>query len=219
MVLDQWAICCAMTTDARPPETVALLALGAWLGERAYRFTSVTPATQARINARAGSARARDLRDIFGWSRPFAPALLDPQALQWLRDAELRDPTSDGLLQGEWAEMFGVFSAYELQVIHDWIRGPASADGQLYKDGGAAADGKHRRSFRVAERLARSVAAGRTPDGLKDSELQDSDLDLFKQRLENPENAQDFLLVDAMARARHWTPAGLYATRLFCANR
>jgi hypothetical protein len=30
------------------------------------------------------------------------------------------------LLQGERAEMFGVFSSYELQVIHDWIRGDAS---------------------------------------------------------------------------------------------
>jgi SAM-dependent methyltransferase len=90
-----------MTSDARAPESVALLALGRWLQERAYRFTTVTPATHARVNARAGSAQAGDLCDVFGWSRPFAPDLLDPQALQWLRSADLLGQTNDGLLRSK----------------------------------------------------------------------------------------------------------------------
>ncbi|RYY57799.1 MAG: iron-containing redox enzyme family protein, partial [Comamonadaceae bacterium] len=49
----------------------------------------------------------------------------------WIRRGE---PAANSrfwkLLQGERAEMFGVFSSYELQVIHDWIRGEASRDGR-----------------------------------------------------------------------------------------
>ena len=95
------AVSCVMTSDVHPPETMALLALGRWLHALGYRFTTVTPATQARINARTGSARAGDLRDIFGWSRPFAPDLLDPQALQWLREAHQLGEAPDGLLRSK----------------------------------------------------------------------------------------------------------------------
>jgi hypothetical protein len=166
-------------------------------------------------------------RSVNEWlSRPEEmPAFL--QALQqagWIKRGE---PAANSrfwkLLQGERAEMFGVFSGYELQVIHDWIRGPASVDGQTYtksdKDGDAAADGKHARSFRVAERLARSAATGMAPVALNDSDLLDSDLDLLKKGLVDPENSQEALLVEAMSPALHWTPAGLYATRLLCAGR
>lgn len=90
-----------MTLDAPPAETASLLALGRWLQVRAYRFTTVTPATQALINARPGAERAADLRDIFGWSRPFAPDLLDPLALQYLREAGLLDQVPDGLLRSK----------------------------------------------------------------------------------------------------------------------
>jgi methylase of polypeptide subunit release factors len=37
-----------------------------------YDFVTVTPATHARIVARPEKQHARDLRDIFGWSLPFA---------------------------------------------------------------------------------------------------------------------------------------------------
>ena len=52
--------------------------------------------------------------------------------------------------------MLGVFTSYELQVIHDWIRGESSADGQAFAqdestDGQSPARGP---SFRVAARLA-----------------------------------------------------------------
>ncbi len=48
-----------------------LLHLGQALHARAYRFTSVTPLTQQRVNARPQSAWATDLAGVFGWSRPF----------------------------------------------------------------------------------------------------------------------------------------------------
>jgi methylase of polypeptide subunit release factors len=90
---------------AQPPDEVArqdaLVGLGRWLQARGYRFVTVTPATHARVNARAAAAQARTLRDVFGWSRPFAPELLEAQALQWLRDGELFDIVKDGLLRSK----------------------------------------------------------------------------------------------------------------------
>ncbi|MEO7117285.1 MAG: class I SAM-dependent methyltransferase [Caldimonas sp.] len=51
----------------------ALLALGRALLGHGYRFTTVTPATHARVNARPGNDRGSSLAAVFGWSRP-APA-------------------------------------------------------------------------------------------------------------------------------------------------
>ncbi|MGC3986737.1 MAG: iron-containing redox enzyme family protein [Pseudorhodoferax sp.] len=61
------------------------------------------------------------------------------------------------LLVGERAEMFGVFSDYELQALFDWIRGPAAADGRRY-DAPAAGP-----SFRAAQRLRARAGADRPP--------------------------------------------------------
>ncbi len=120
------------------------------------------------------------------------------------------------LLQGERAEMFGVFSSYELQVIYDWIRGEASRDGQAYT-AHADVDGKQRvPSFRVAERLAgvrgQRMPPVQPPGGLLDSDLQSLTAQLQKLDAEG----QNELLLEAMSPALHWTPAGLSATRLFC---
>jgi SAM-dependent methyltransferase len=49
----------------------ALLALGRELLAAGYRFTTVTPATHARVNTRPGNSVATSLADVFGWSRPF----------------------------------------------------------------------------------------------------------------------------------------------------
>lgn len=53
-----------------------------------YSFTTTTPATHARVNGRAGNETARTLRDVFGWSRPFARDLLRPDLFAALRDAD-----------------------------------------------------------------------------------------------------------------------------------
>ena len=71
----------------------ALLQLGRRLRADGYRFTCVTPATQARVNARPQAQQAHDLRDVFGWSRPFSPSLISTDELQQL--------TAAGVLQGE----------------------------------------------------------------------------------------------------------------------
>lgn len=77
-----------MNELTRLPVPDALVMLHGWLQEQGYRFTTVTPATHARVLAR-DSEPARDLRDVFGWSKPFAPGLLPEQPLQWLQQAGL----------------------------------------------------------------------------------------------------------------------------------
>jgi methylase of polypeptide subunit release factors len=72
--------------------------LAGWLRAEGYRFTTVTPATHARVLARDTRA-ARDLRDVFGWSRPFAAGLLPASALDALRSAGLLEPAGSGLLR------------------------------------------------------------------------------------------------------------------------
>ena len=71
------------STDAseEPPPArsdAALVALGRALKRLGYRHTTVTPATHARVNFRPENARASDLAGVFGWSRPFAAAVLPP---------------------------------------------------------------------------------------------------------------------------------------------
>lgn len=63
---------------------LALLQLGRRLQADGYRFTTVTPLTHQRNNAREVSHQAKNLRDIFGWNRPFATELLPESELQAL---------------------------------------------------------------------------------------------------------------------------------------
>ena len=78
------------------PHANALVALGRYLREHDYRFITVTPSTHRRINRRPGNERARDLRVIFGWSRPFAAEDVAPELLALMREAGIVEP--DGAL-------------------------------------------------------------------------------------------------------------------------
>lgn len=130
------------------------------------------------------------------------------QSAGWIKPGE---PPSESrfwnLLQGPRAEMFGVFSDYELQVIHDWIRGDAAADGMPCATDGPAQP-RRRPTFRAAQR-------GRPPEIQAEDPL-DPDLSLLKDRYEVLDAAgRRDLLLEAMSPASHWTPAGLHATREF----
>lgn len=65
----------------------ALLGLARAVRDTGYRFTTVTPATHERVNRRSGNGLARDLAGVFGWSRPFDPAILPPRILELMRRA------------------------------------------------------------------------------------------------------------------------------------
>ena len=78
-----------------PPDD-ALLNLARAIQSTGYHFTTPTPATHARVNARPESAWARDLRDVFGWSRPFRADILEPDHLALMQTAGIVEPHGDG---------------------------------------------------------------------------------------------------------------------------
>lgn len=71
----------------------ALLALGHALLREGYHFVTPTPETHRRVVTRR--ERAHDLRDVFGWSLPFAPTLLPADMLALLREAGALEEIGD----------------------------------------------------------------------------------------------------------------------------
>jgi methylase of polypeptide subunit release factors len=80
------------------PVEQALLELGRLLRDTGggYAFVTPTPETHRRVNARPDSARAANLRDVFGWSRPFERDLLPPEMLRLLDRAGALDEDAGG---------------------------------------------------------------------------------------------------------------------------
>jgi methylase of polypeptide subunit release factors len=76
----------------------ALVDLGRLLDEAGYEFTTVTPETHRRNNARHEAAQARSVRDVFGWSRPFARSVL-PAAMIDALERSGRLVEDNGLLR------------------------------------------------------------------------------------------------------------------------
>jgi methylase of polypeptide subunit release factors len=69
----------------------ALVELGRALQDLGYVFVTPTPETHRRVNARAlrsGRGEAQDVRDVFGWNRPFRAGLLPERLLTLLQTAE-----------------------------------------------------------------------------------------------------------------------------------
>jgi hypothetical protein len=74
-----------MTATIQDPD--ALLALGRALQQAGYQFTTVTPATHRRVNGRPENACAKDLRGVFGWSRPFCEETIPAGLIDLMRRA------------------------------------------------------------------------------------------------------------------------------------
>jgi SAM-dependent methyltransferase len=107
----------------------ALVRLGKVLQELGYRFTTITPASHARITARPTPDPA-SLTDIFGWNRPFRLRDIDPRIA--------RHASVAGILEteGAWtrscvrfstlADQLYVHSAYPTQQADAVFFGPDS---------------------------------------------------------------------------------------------
>ncbi|HDS1755254.1 class I SAM-dependent methyltransferase [Pseudomonas sp. M5] len=108
----------------------ALLQLGRRLRADGYQFTCVTPATHACNNARQGAERAGNLRDVFGWSRPFPASLISADELEQLSTAQVL--YEDGALlrsQVRWSsldDLLLVHSAYPTEAADAVFFGPDS---------------------------------------------------------------------------------------------
>lgn len=67
------------------------------LRSRGYAFITPTPETQQRVIVRADKQRAQTLRDIFGWSLPFAETTLPGELAALLDAADALEETEAGL--------------------------------------------------------------------------------------------------------------------------
>lgn len=98
------------------------------------------------------------------------------------------------LIEGAGAAMFGVFSGYEKQLLHDWIAGDW-----------------------VSEQRVPPARPGRgSPISPSPQPPQDPDTQALVESLCNlPDEQQLNALIPWLSARRHCTPAGLYATRRF----
>ena len=137
------------------------------------------------------------------------------------------------LIHGERAEMFGVFSDYEQQLLRDWIAAPSGRQEDMPTGWKNPAEPRVP-SFRAQQRAiaalceqgqpsaqVRSIGAARNVLRKKHEPAENDDftaeLRLFEQQLAslNSKEAVMQTLIDMMSPARHHTHAGLMATRVF----
>lgn len=131
------------------------------------------------------------------------------------------------LIHGDRAEMFGVFSEYEQQILRDWIATPvAAADAPARRAALHVVPHRSRRhAFEAPPQPARDrVAHLDAARGLiRRHRNEDADQD-FSQELRALEErlaaldskaAMMKMLIPLMSPAHHHTPAGLMATRVF----
>lgn len=108
----------------------AMLQLGRRLRADGYRFTCVTPATHARVNARPEAGQARTVRDVFGWNRPFRSSLVSADELDQMRQAQVLEEHGDLLVSRvRWStldDLLLVHSAYPTQQSDAVFFGPDS---------------------------------------------------------------------------------------------
>ena len=106
--------------------SAALEAILSQLAAADYRFTSVTPETHARVNARPDNQRARSLRDVFGWNRPFSPEQLPAGLFELLQAAGACEPEPDG----SWRARLRVASVGHQLFLHSAF--PTSAADSVF---------------------------------------------------------------------------------------
>jgi hypothetical protein len=148
----------------------------------------------------------------------------------WIkRGEEAEESRFWGLIQGDKAEMFGVFSPYEQQVLRDWIATPR-ADAS---DADAAAEAtdatqkprvlSHRARQRMLANVSQMSRDGEHPQRglIRRRPGQDaggvSELHLLEQRIAEMPNKQQAmaLLAELMAPDSHHSAVGLMATRMY----
>lgn len=102
-----------MLDTLSPSDTDHLSALLHVARDGGYRFTTCTPATHARVNARLGNEWAHDLAGVLGWSRPFKAGVLPEVQESALRAAGVLVPHEDG-----WRSTVRVSSLDGLLFLH-----------------------------------------------------------------------------------------------------
>ena len=103
----------------------ALVQLVRELRDAGYTFITVTPATHERVNRRPANARARTLRDVLGWSRPFGPGVLPERIVELMDAAGVLERDGD-----EWRSLIRV-SSYDGELfVHSAF--PTTAEDSVF---------------------------------------------------------------------------------------
>lgn len=66
-----------------------LIEVGRFLASKGYRFTTISPLSHERVNARESSHRGQSMEDVFGWNRPFESSALPGELFALLDSAAL----------------------------------------------------------------------------------------------------------------------------------
>ncbi|MGV7207418.1 iron-containing redox enzyme family protein [Oxalobacteraceae bacterium A2-2] len=169
-------------------------------------------------------------RSINDWlsDRAQIPAMLSAlEAAGWIKRGVAPEHSRFWrLIQGERAEMFGVFSAYEQQVLADWIASTRDGAGSAQSPRVAS----HRARMRALDALGdgppprqhdgrlRGIIRRRYEDGEASLAAGGSALYQLEQQVaaQGSKRAAMELLQTQMSPARHHGARGLMATRLFC---
>jgi hypothetical protein len=160
------------------------------------------------------------------------PAFLDHlEKAGWIKRHQ--DPKNSrfwNLIQGDRAEMFGVFTAYEQQVIFDWISGDMSAAPES-----AAPSGPQQLTYKAKQRLlatlghhpknrqhsaaARGVIRQHFSLGAAETDQDEfnAELRMFEETLAALSSKEESMamLTELMSPSNHHTAPGLMATRIF----
>jgi hypothetical protein len=141
----------------------------------------------------------------------------------WIkRNQEPRHSRFWNLIQGDDAEMFGVFTSYEQQVIGDWISGdmPAKPHQLAYKAKQRLLDtlGHHslgRKHCATARGVIRQHYAHESGDSGQDDF--NAELRSFEEKLASLSSKEETMsmLTQLMSPSSHHTAPGLMATRIF----
>lgn len=151
----------------------------------------------------------RHVNDWLGEPEAMPQFLAALQQQGWVRRGERAENSRFwALLQGERARMFGVFTGYEEQLLRDWMQGPAPGKSEFQRQRASMPMTPGTPSARHPPRsILRPVTRGTGPNELAHLNQQLSMLD-------SKDEIMDVLRAH-MAPARHSTPLGLMATRIF----
>lgn len=134
------------------------------------------------------------------------------------------------LIHGERAKMFGVFTAYEQQLIYDWIAGtPGREEGEPAAEARPGAPLTRRRRKMQMSGLdasrprataaldARGIIRGRASHHPAPADEFSAELRLLEEKLAALSSKEEMMaaLIRLMSPATHHTAAGLMATRIF----
>ncbi|MET0265290.1 MAG: iron-containing redox enzyme family protein [Duganella sp.] len=179
----------------------------------------------------------RSINDWLAAPGQIPQMLVELEKAGWIKRGEAAENSRFWkLIQSERAEMFGVFSSYEQQILRDWIATPRSDSATS----AAAPVGARVISFRARQRALDTLAAGSDPGTAPnmrehahrprgvirhhpahETELDAGDGASELRRLEQrvaaagSKTAAMQMLIPYLAPARHYSASGLMATRIF----